>query len=316
MSARVSYSQFSMWSGCPYRWKLNYIDKLGFREPSIVLVFGTAMHEVLQMYIGTIFSGTIKQANDLDLEAILKERMTTLYTEEVEKNKKRLAGLLQEGESEEDIDGHFSNKEEMSEFYTDGVAILRWFAANREKYFMKKDYELVGIELPLNIVPFETHPGVRMIGFLDLVVRHKPTGKITIYDLKTSTNGWNKYHKADKTKSAQLVLYKTFYSKQFNISPDDIDVEFLILKRKINEDAEYAAMKKRVQKFEPAHGIVSMKKAKKSFEDFVAGNFNEDGTHREDAEFPKTAGKNGNNCRFCEFKDRHEICNPKDRIKE
>ena len=45
---RISYSQLSMFSDCPQRWKLNYIDKKRISEPSIYLLFGTAMHEVLQ----------------------------------------------------------------------------------------------------------------------------------------------------------------------------------------------------------------------------------------------------------------------------
>lgn len=314
--ARISYSQFSMWKGCPYRWKLNYIDKLGFREPSIVLIFGTAMHEVLQLYIDTIYSGTIKSANELDLEKMLKDRMVSLYKEELEKNTERLEALVTEGHIKEAPDPNFTDKEEMMEFYNDGVEIIRWFKANREKYFMKKGYELVGIELPLEIVPLDTHPGVNLIGYLDLVVRHVDSGKYTIYDLKTSTRGWGKYHKQDKVKSAQLVLYKTYYAEQFNISPDDIDVEFLILKRKINEDAEYAAMRKRVQKFEPAHGIVSMKRVRNDIKEFIETNFDTEGEVLEEAKYPKTEGKNGNNCRFCEFKDRHEFCDPKDRIKE
>jgi len=25
---RISYSQYSMWSQCPFRWKLRYVDKI------------------------------------------------------------------------------------------------------------------------------------------------------------------------------------------------------------------------------------------------------------------------------------------------
>ena len=44
--------------------------------------------------------------------------------------------------------------------------------------------------------------------------------------------GWNKWAKADKNKSNQLLLYKQFYSKQFNFPIDKIDVEFFIVKKK------------------------------------------------------------------------------------
>ena len=49
--SRISYSQLSMFSDCPLRWKLNYVDNLRISESNIYLIFGTAMHEVLQKYL-------------------------------------------------------------------------------------------------------------------------------------------------------------------------------------------------------------------------------------------------------------------------
>ena len=39
----ISYTQLSLWSECPHKWKLMYIDKMK-QPPSIHLSFGTAMH--------------------------------------------------------------------------------------------------------------------------------------------------------------------------------------------------------------------------------------------------------------------------------
>ena len=41
--------------------------------------------------------------------------------------------------------------------------------------------------------------------------------------------------KADKNKTNQLLLYKQFYSKQYNFPLDKIDVEFFIVKRNVNK---------------------------------------------------------------------------------
>ena len=49
--SRISYSQLSMYNDCPLRWKLNYVDKLSISESNIYLIFGTAMHEVIQTYL-------------------------------------------------------------------------------------------------------------------------------------------------------------------------------------------------------------------------------------------------------------------------
>lgn len=295
--ASISFSQYQMWKNCPFRWKLNYIDDLGTYVPTIATLFGTAMHEVLQTYVDTLYTKTVKQANELPLEDMLKEKMYSLYSDLVEKN-----------------DGvHFSNPPELAEYYLDGVEIIKWFRAHRETFFMKKDWELVGIELPIDIIPVETHPTVKLVGFLDLVMKHTPTGKIVIYDFKTSKGGWGKYAKSDKVKISQLVLYKTFYSRQFDVSPDDISVEYLILKRKINEDTEYSAMKRRIQRFEPAHGKVSQNQILKEIISFITTNYNEDGSRKEGVEYPATPGEKESNCRFCEFKDRHDLCPPENR---
>ena len=299
-AAKISFSQYQMWKGCPHRWKLNYIDKVDVGSPSLALVFGTAMHEVLQMYIELMYRATLQEANELPLEDLLREKMQEVYKESLEENG---------GE-------HFSDKEEMQEYLIDGIEIIRWFKSKRDEFFTKNDWELIGIESPINIVPVESHPTVRLVGFLDLVMKNKKTGMIHIYDFKTSTSGWNKYMKADKTKVSQLVLYKTFYAKQFNIDPDDIVVEYLILKRKIDESAEYAAMRKRVQRFEPSHGKVSQGNILKEIQNFVVTNFDEEGNKRTDITHPATAGDKGKNCKWCEFKDRYDLCPKENRVKE
>jgi hypothetical protein len=297
-SSRISFSQYQMWKGCPHRWKLNYIDKVSVPSPSIALVFGTAMHEVLQMYVEMLYRSTIEEANALPLEDLLKEKMGVEY-------KKMLT---------ENNDEHFSHRDEMQEHLMDGIEIIRWFKAHREEFFMKKGWELVGIEKPINIIPVESNPNVRLVGFLDLVMRDLKTGKIHIYDFKTSTSGWNKYTKADKVKTSQLVLYKTFYAKQYDIHPDDIEIEYLILKRKIAEDAEYAAMKKRVQRFAPSHGKVSQTQILKEIQTFVETAFDSEGNKRTDIYYPPIEGEKKKNCRWCEFKDRDDLCPIKNRV--
>lgn len=295
---KISFSQYQMWKGCQHRWKLTYVDKLSGTSPSIALVFGTAMHETLQHYVKTIYEFSIKEADSLDLDKMLTETMRSEYKK-----------LLLENEEK-----HFSNSEEMQEHYLDGLEIIKWIKSKRSEFFQKKDCELLGIELPINIVPLESHPTVKLVGYLDLVIKNNTTGKVHIYDFKTSTKGWSKYAKNDKVKISQLVLYKTYYAQQYKISPDDIVVEYLILKRKVDEDAEYSAMKKRVQRFEPANGKVSQNAIKKEIEEFIQYNFTTDGEYKLDVIQPAISGKNYNNCRFCIYSDSDEHCPKESRI--
>ena len=68
--ARVSYSQYSMWSSCPQQYKLNYIDKLGESSGNIHTIFGTAMHETIQHFLDVMYNVTMKQALVIDFDIL------------------------------------------------------------------------------------------------------------------------------------------------------------------------------------------------------------------------------------------------------
>ena len=72
---KISYSQLSMFTECPLRWKLNYVDDLRISESNIHLIFGTAMHEVLQTYLEIMYHDSIKNADSLNLEEMLKDKL-------------------------------------------------------------------------------------------------------------------------------------------------------------------------------------------------------------------------------------------------
>ena len=280
--SRISYSQLSMFSECPHKWKLNYIDKLRVSEPSIHLLFGTAMHEVIQKYLDVMYQYTVKRADMLNLERTLQEKMVEQFNIDKENYGKEPC-----------------TKEELKEFFQDGCDILDFFKKHRGDYFSKKGYELIGCEVP---VEMGLQKNLTWVGYLDIVMRDTIHDRIKIYDIKTSTMGWNKWMKADDNKTQQLLLYKQFYSKQYNHPIDKIDVEYFIVKRKLYENAKFP--QKRVQKFIPASGTVSMNKVAKKLTKFIDEAFNEDGTHTKN-ELPPTPSKKA--CKWCEFK-KTEYC--------
>ena len=143
----------------------------------------------------------------------------------------------------------------MEEFYQHGLLILDWFKKKRAMYFSKKSCELVGIEVPIN---YELSNGIKFIGYMDIVLYDTVRDRYKIIDIKTSTMGWNKYQKADKNKTDQLLLYKKFYGAENNISLDKIDVEYFIVKRKLYEKLDFP--QRRVQLFSPASGKPSVNK--------------------------------------------------------
>jgi len=137
-------------------------------------------------------------------------------------------------------------------------------------------------------------------GFIDLVFYNERVDKWTIMDIKTSTSGWNKFAKNDDKRKSQILLYKEFFAKQFNIAIDKIDVEYFILKRKVPKDAEFASMQKRVQEFRPTDGPRKMKQAVDLMENFVREAVDMNGKYIE-KEYPTNPSKSA--CMFCAIKD-------------
>ena len=275
--ARISYSQMSVYQNCPQQYKLRYVDKLSKNVSNIHLIFGSAMHTVIQSWLDTIYNQTAKAADAMDLNVMLKDELISEFLKAEAKDKQAPC-----------------TKDQIEEFYTDGVNILDFLSKNRATYFTKRDWTLLGCEIPINV---KLREKVNLIGFLDVVLKHS-SGKIKIIDLKTATMGWNKHQKSDKVKAAQLLLYKMFYADTKFISPEDIDVEFFILKRRLYEKADFP--QKRIQKFTPANGKPSLNKAKKMLDEFIDNTFDDEGKYLIE-NLQATPSKKS--CRWCEFLD-------------
>ena len=280
--ARVSYSQYGMWTGCQQQFKLSYIDKLGESSANIHTIFGSAMHETIQHFLSVMYGVSKKQALLLDVEGMLKEKLVEHFTTEKAKM----------------TEGTPCTQIELEEFFGDGRQILHYFKTKLDKLYTKSGFELVSIELPLNA---EVRPGVNFVGFIDIVLKEVSSGKIIIIDLKTSTRGWNQYQKADKVKTSQMLLYKKFYSEKYNVPLDKIEVEYQILKRKISDTTEFIIP--RISKFVPANGKPSVNAAWKGFMEFVDSVYDEVGAVKQ-VDFPTNKSKA---CDWCEFKSR-KIC--------
>ena len=279
---RISYSQLSMFSECPQRWKLNYIDKVTESEPSIHLLFGTAMHEVIQTWLEVMYHDSVKNANKLNLEQRLHDKMMELFQRDKEAYGKNPCTL-----------------EELREFFQDGVDILDFLKKRRADYFSKRGYKLIGCEVPIDV---DLKKNVNIVGYLDLVILDERTDIITIYDIKTSTRGWNKWMKKDENKTQQLLLYKQFYAKQYNHPIDKIEVEYFIVKRKLWEEAMFP--QKRVQKFSPASGKPSMNKVANRLNTFLDLAFDDEGNRISENIIPTPSKKA---CKWCEF-NQTEYC--------
>lgn len=276
----VSHSQYVTWSKCPASWKFDKIEKLGKFKGSIATVFGTSVHEAIQMFLKKLFEEGTIAADNFDYLEVFKNT----FIREIDSEMKK---------------GTEFNSLETKEHIINGKEILNELLSskNRIRYFPTKNTKLVGIETELN----ETiKNNVKFIGFMDLVFYDELSDKYKIVDLKTSTNGWNKYQIADLTKLDQLFFYKDFYSKKFNVPVSKIDVVFIILKRKTYEGATFPQSK--IQVVKPAISKMSLIESRERLMEFVNACFDDEGKKNVNGKFPKIPGKNSKHCKYCPFK--------------
>lgn len=274
----ISYSQTLSYNTCPHQWSLSYIKKLQEYKPSIHTAFGTAFHETLQEWLTELYEGTVKKAMEMDLDKLLLTKMQTVYAAEKER-----------------YGQHFTSSEELSEFHNDGVEILKYIKRKRSSLFGTKYIKLVGVEIPLI---HKIAPNIFFKGYIDLVFYDQQDDRYIILDIKTSTSGWNQYAKKDDKKLAQLLLYKEFLAKQFQIDVEKVDVKYFIVKRKVPDDPEYPAMARRVQEFIPPSGKIKRGQASNALTKFIQDAFDNNGQYI-DKEYEKVPSKS--NCMFCPY---------------
>ena len=282
----ISFSQMQMYSECPRKWALHYREGLYPSSFSIYLIFGTAIHEVLQHYLTVFYEEGGTKADELDLETMFQEKFSNLYRKDYEANNRQ----------------HYSSPTEMGEFFEDAIEILNFVKKKRGEYFSKRGWYLVGCEVPIVILPNKVYRNVIYKGFLDLVLYHEPTNEFHIYDIKTSTRSWSDREKKNEVKISQLILYKEFFAQQFNIPVDSIKVEYFIVKRKLYEESEFA--QKRVQQFVPASGKIKLTKARTLLNNFIEECFNPDGSYKTVEHNPNP----GKQCEWCPFSKNKDLC--------
>ena len=276
-NVHISYSSISTYNKCPKLWEMQYLRGLVPFKQNIYTCFGTAMHETIQQWLEVIYYDKVKTANEMDLSKLLYDNMIKAYK----------SSKAQNGHE------HFSNEKELTQFWLDGKHILEFLKKKRGGYFSTKNMQLAGIE---TLLYQELRPGVVFKGLIDLVFYHPNTDRWTIMDIKTSTSGWRDNQKKNPNLTAQVILYREFFAKQFGIDPDKIDVEYFIVKRRVPAEAEFASMQKRVQQFTPTAGPRKTKQVIESMNNFMDNVLDENGQFVEKSHSCKSPIGKCDNC--------------------
>lgn len=276
----ISFSQLSTYLNCPKCWQRAYLLNEAPFVPNIHLIFGTAIHEVLQEWLDVLYNKTVREALEMDLDELLLGKMRALYQEERTK-----------------LGEDFSSAQELAEFYQDGVEILKYVRQHRKSFFDIKREWLVGCEIPIY---YKLKDNYGFVGYIDVLTYDEESETWKIWDFKTSTGGWSMTTKKNFWKTSQVLLYKLYLSKIFNIDLDKIDVEYFIVKRKIPEDADFPAMRKRVQEFVPANGKPSLNRIEQAVDSFVQKTVDDNGQYYV-KDYETTPGVDS--CKYCLFRE-------------
>lgn len=214
---QISFSEYSTYLQCPHKWFLNYVLKIP-SDTNEELVFGSALHDTIEtMLTHRVLKFMAKDPNVV--EGIFKDELKKQITDIKDI---KLLKKFQEAW----MAPYFIKQAKAT------IACLDIF--NRFK-----DYEFVDVEYKLDGMPIiETDDSIITYkGFIDLVLKHKKTGRYLILDWKTSRKKWDINKKEEDPKFYnQLCLYKHFYGMAKNIDIDNIDLCFYNLPREEPEE--------------------------------------------------------------------------------
>jgi|TARA_R100000406_G_scaffold92089_1_gene80664 hypothetical protein len=206
--SHISYSELKEWTTCPWKHKLNYIDKIKQFKGNEHTAFGSALHTVCEVVV-----------EDFDKNK-KSQGLEELFEHEFVKNLQSIK------KSTPDIE---FNANLIADMRKQGKHLIQFILPALKKYFGK--FEMVSVEEPLYEIIENKNIQKKFKGFIDLVVYTPDTKKFHIIDWKTCSWGWDSRKKTDKMITYQLTLYKNFWAKKHGKDFKDITTHFALLKR-------------------------------------------------------------------------------------
>ena len=200
----ISYSELRIFTECPHKWKLQYVDGLAGFTGNIYTAFGTAIHSVCeQSALGNLEPEEYPEYFDI---AFLEELRKL-----DEKPQNKMIVEMRE-QSRKIFDKVFPALQELFPGY--------------EVYSSEESlYE------PISELKFNRF----LKGFIDLVVK-TPDDKYHIIDWKSCSWGWDAKKRSDAMVTYQLTLYKKFFCEKHGIDPKMVETHFGLLKRTAKSD--------------------------------------------------------------------------------
>jgi len=207
----VSFSEIKAWKECSWRHKLIYIDKIDKGEPSPYLDFGTAVHEGCETYL------TSREVDKEKLFKDIKDAWDKYGFDDPEWVKKQ-PGWYKYAPVETWCQWAENMWSEVPDFLDKTFPGWECFEAEEMLYESVENKD------------------INFKGYIDGVIKvPKKKGEgynYWIIDWKTAQSyGWRRSKKQDILMTAQLILYKHFWSKKHSVDLKDVRCGFILLKR-------------------------------------------------------------------------------------
>ena len=203
----ISYSELRIWSECPRKHKLLYIDKLKGFQGNEYTAFGSSIHALCENAVQNLI-----EESDYD------EFFSLHFERELEQ-------LGPDFEKREDLIEQMRNQ---------GKKLSPQIMPALKETF--DEFEVVSVEEKLyeKIMNFSLDNLV-FKGYIDLVIKTND-GKYHVIDWKTCSWGWDREKRNSKLITYQLTLYKKFFCQKHNIDPKLVETHFALLKRTAKKD--------------------------------------------------------------------------------
>lgn len=212
---RISFSEYSTYLQCPHKWYLNYYLRLP-SEVNEELIFGSTIHSTIETLLGSKLEQKM-------FKAMPEQTIRDIFKRNLKKELERVKDIH--------FLTKFNNKELGKIFMFQASKLL----VKLDFFNRFKDYEIAEVEVKLDGMPIISTDEVDITykGFVDLILRHKTTGKLLILDWKTSGKAWdiNQKMKDNDNFFAQLCLYKYYYSQLKGLDFKQVGTKFYNLPR-------------------------------------------------------------------------------------
>lgn len=259
----VSYSELALWQKCSFRHRLKYLLKVDLDKPSIHAIYGKTVHDALEQYL--------ESRQFPEIEEIVTALDNQLAEAKIEVNDKV-----------------------RKEFHDTIAPILSEIPEFLETEF--KDWEFIAAEQALYEEISEKDNKFSFKGFIDGIIKIPRSSRYKrfkegeyeywIIDYKTCSWGWDFKKKTDPIKIEQLALYKHFWAKKLNVSPDQIKCAFVLLKRTPSKNSP-----SRIELVTTSVGPKTIEKALEALKTMTR------------SITKGLVSKNRNECTYCEYKN-------------